>query len=494
MDYPIYKSEKSENLFSKNKEVETNNTNQEFYHSSDNIHKKNTTSTLSGNSTLEVKDKNKFNTQSSKNMNKNLLSETRNKIIEKIKNQYKQKEINYIIKDTITKNDEDLNKQLLINKTLNYQNNKVNINNNTYEGNEKMNSNNKINENINNLTNIIKPINDNIMVTQFNTIFPKEKKDKKILEKLKEITEEKTEKEKNKTIDSIEKNNNNIKENKEIIKEKLIEKTKSLKKKKKYIIPENIKTEKIVPTYKFISSLNELDSLSNEEKIEKLYEINIYLYQELIETRTKNNLLIEELKRKGNENKDDKYKGYLLYENEQLIKKNHENERIIDYLLKKLNMSQLNENKHNIGYYEIRNKINFKKKRLKKKKHFNLSDILEINNIHSNRNDRFINSSNSNINYKIKSSSMTKNILNSDSPIKTSILDLKNNNNIINNKNIVKNIKNYSNVEIGINKKNEFFDYYKIDRIKTCYACLFGINNYSKGYSPIVYSPNYLSN
>ncbi len=157
-------------------------------------------------------------------------------------------------------------------------------------------------------------------------------------------------------------------------------------------------------------------------------------------------------------------------------------------------MSQLNENKHNIGYYEIRNKINFKKKRLKKKKHFNLSDILEINNIHSNRNDRFINSSNSNINYKIKSSSMTKNILNSDSPIKTSILDLKNNNNIINNKNIVKNIKNYSNVEIGINKKNEFFDYYKIDRIKTCYACLFGINNYSKGYSPIVYSPNYLSN
>ena len=81
-----------------------------------------------------------------------------------------------------------------------------------------MNSNNKINENINNLTNIIKPINDNIMVTQFNTIFPKEKKDKKILEKLKEITEEKTEKEKYKTIDSIEKNNNNIKENKEIIK------------------------------------------------------------------------------------------------------------------------------------------------------------------------------------------------------------------------------------------------------------------------------------
>ena len=232
-----------------------------------------------------------------------------------------------------------------------------------------------------------------------------------------------------------------------------------------------------------------MDSLSNEAKIEKLYEINIYLYQELIETRTKNNLLIEELKRKENDNNNDKYKGYLLYENEQLLKKNHENERIIDYLLKKLNMSLLNDNKHNIGYYEINNKINFKKKKLKKK-NFNLSDILDINSINSNRNERFINSSNSNLKYQIKSSSTTKNILSSDSPIKTSILDLKNNNNIIRHKKI----KNFSNVDTGNNINNEFYDYYGIDRIKTCYACLFGMNNYSKGYSPIIYSPNYLSN
>ena len=342
--------------------METNNTNQEFYHSSDNIHKKNTTSTLTGNSTLEVKDKNKFNNYSSKNTNKNLLNETRNKIIEKIKNQYKKKEINYIIKDKITKNDEDFNKQIVINKKYDYQNNKVNINNNTYKANENSNSNYKLKENLNNLKDINKPINENNITTQIKTILSKEKNDKKPLDKLKEIIEVNTEKEKYKTIDSTEKNQYNINENKEIIKEKMIEKSKSLKKKKKYIIPENIKSEKIVPTYKFISSLNELDSLSNEAKIEKLYEINIYLYQELIETRTKNNLLIEELKRKENDNNDDKYKGYLLYENEQLLKKNHENERIIDYLLKKLNMSLLNDNKHNIGYYEINNKINFKKK------------------------------------------------------------------------------------------------------------------------------------
>ena len=489
MDYPTFNSEKSESLFSKTKEVISNNINKEFCRSSDNINKKNTISTLTGNSTLEVKDKNKFNNYSSKNTNKNLLNETRNKIIEKIKNQYKKKEINYIIKDKITKNDEDFNKQIVINKKYDYQNNKVNINNNTYKANENSNSNYKLKENLNNLKDINKPINENNITTQLKTILSKEKNDKKPLDKLKEIIEVNTEKEKYKTIDSTEKNQYNINENKEIIKEKMIEKSKSLKKKKKYIIPENIKSEKIVPTYKFISSLNELDSLSNEAKIEKLYEINIYLYQELIETRTKNNLLIEELKRKENDNNDDKYKGYLLYENEQLLKKNHENERIIDYLLKKLNMSLLNDNKHNIGYYEINNKINFKKKKLKKK-NFNLSDILDINSINSNRNERFINSSNSNLKYQIKSSSTTKNILSSDSPIKTSILDLKNNNNIIRHKKI----KNFSNVETGNNINNEFYDYYGIDRIKTCYACLFGMNNYSKGYSPIICSPNYLSN
>ena len=494
MDYPIYKHEKSESLFSKPKEVISSNINKEFYNSSDNIHKKNTTSTLTGNSTLEVKDKNKFNNDSIKNTNKNLLNETRNKIIEKIKNQKKQKEINYIIDDKITKNNEGSNNQILINKKIDYQNNKVNIYNNNYEGKDKNNLNYQLKENINNLKDN-KSINENNITNPLKTLFLKEKNDKKSIGKLKEITEEKTEnfiqteKEKSKTIELIENNKNNIIEKNESIKEKKIEKSKSFKMKKKYIVPENIKTNKIVPTYKFISSLNELDLLSNEEKIEKLYEINIHLYQELIETRTKNNLLIKELKRKENDNNDDKYKGYLLYENEQLLKKNHENERIIDYLLKKLNMSVLNDNKHNIGYYEIKNKINFKKKKFKKKK-FNLSDILDINYINSNRNDKNINLSNSNLNNKTKSYSTTKNILNSDSP-KITILDLKSNNNNINR---YKNIKNYSNVEIGNNKNNDFLDYYGIDRIKTCYACLFGMNNYSKGYSPIVCSPNYLSN
>ena len=97
-------------------------------------------------------------------------------------------------------------------------------------------------------------------------------------------------------------NNSNNKE-----KEKLNEKI--IKRKKKYLIPENIKSDKIVPIYKFISSLNELDSFSDEEKIQKLFEINLNLYQELIDTKTKNNMLIEELKRKEEE-KDDKFNKY----------------------------------------------------------------------------------------------------------------------------------------------------------------------------------------
>ena len=48
------------------------------------------------------------------------------------------------------------------------------------------------------------------------------------------------------------------------------------------------------------------------------------------------------------------------------------------------------------------------------------------------------------------------------------------------------------------NNKNrnitDFYDYYGskgVDRTKTCFACLFGNSNYTKGYSPISCSPNY---
>ncbi len=48
--------------------------------------------------------------------------------------------------------------------------------------------------------------------------------------------------------------------------------------------------------------------------------------------------------------------------------------------------------------------------------------------------------------------------------------------------------------EDGIGKlEKSFYDYYndsKSDRHKTCFACLFGNNNYSKGYSPLMCSPN----
>ena len=39
----------------------------------------------------------------------------------------------------------------------------------------------------------------------------------------------------------------------------------------------------------------------------------------------------------------------------------------------------------------------------------------------------------------------------------------------------------------------QFYDYYSEEngeRAKPCYACLFGINNYTKGYSPLMCSPH----
>ena len=49
------------------------------------------------------------------------------------------------------------------------------------------------------------------------------------------------------------------------------------------------------------------------------------------------------------------------------------------------------------------------------------------------------------------------------------------------------------NIEEYSDNKTQFYDYYndtKKDRVKNCYGCLFGNNNYTKGYSPLMCSPN----
>ena len=516
----------------------------DFNNNSETYHKNTTLASLSGNSTSNDSEKNKFYNHLGKNFNKNIY-DTRLKIIEKIKNKYTCKDSNSKIKEQIVKNnldqpnlidnydssfknnynnilkiknkqDENIWKMNIKSKKYNENNSNLSDDNNN-ENNNNENQNIKKENNFNSLKKSDKIINNNNkVITQFNSIFPKDSNDKKILEQLNEVTEEKTEnyisiekekeKENNKLKDlkkekpninlnnmetnkSIEmnlidnkKDNINNSNNKE--KEKLNEKI--IKRKKKYLIPENIKSDKIVPIYKFISSLNELDSFSDEEKIQKLFEINLNLYQELIDTKTKNNMLIEELKRKEEE-KDDKFNGYLLNENEKLIEKNKENERIIDYLLKKLNLQIQKKNKinRNIFYDDIKNEIKIRPKSNRRKN--NYTDILDYN---------INNLSNSNNFSNTKSISISKNLtsFNSLSPQKT-LNDFRNSKIKFTKKTLNK--KSEYKKDISYINNNEFFDYYGkngIDRIKTCYACLFGKSNYTKGYSPIVCSPHYINN
>ncbi len=531
-----YNSNTNGNLSSEQKHFSSEKF-KDLHISSETYHKN---ANLSGNSTSHDSEKNKLYNHLGKSLNKNNLYDTRLKIIEQIKNKYKNKESSYTIKEQIVKNNLD-QPNLIDNYDSSFKNNyngKLKTKENNEENNGKINiQSKKINENkstfseennnienenvkkendinLNNLKKNNKAINNNNkIITQFNSIFPKDSNDKKISKQLNEVTEEKTEnyisiekekeinklkdskkeesninldnKETNKSIEMNLIENNNENNNNSNNKEKEKSSEKIIKTKKKYLIPENIKSDKIVPKYKFISSLNELDSLSNEEKIQKLFEINLNLYQELIDTKTKNNILIEELKRKEEE-KDDKFNGYLLNDNEKLVEKNKENERIIDYLLNKLNLQIQKKNKitRNIFYDDIKNQITIKPKSNRRKN--NYTDIFDLNINYLSNSNNFSNT---------KSISISKYVTsyNSLSPQKP-LNDFRNSKLKCNRKKLSNEYKN----DISyIKNNNEFFDYYGkngVDRIKTCYACLFGKNNYTKGYSPIVCSPNYINN
>ena len=530
-----YNSNTNGNLSSEQKHFSSEKF-KDLHISSETYHKN---ANLSGNSTSHDSEKNKLYNHLGKSLNKNNLYDTRLKIIEQIKNKYKNKESSYTIKEQIVKNNLDQpnlidnydssfknnyksksksknNKEENIGK-INIKSKKINENkSNVSDDNNNIENENNKKENDTNLNNLKKNNkiinNNNKVITQFNSIFPKDSNDKQ-LNQLNEVTEEKTEnyisiekekeinklkdskieesninldnKETNKSIEMNLIENNNENNNNSNNKEKEKSSEKIIKTKKKYLIPENIKSDKIVPKYKFISSLNELDSLSDEEKIQKLFEINLNLYQELIDTKTKNNMLIEELKRKE-EVKDDKFNGYLLNDNEKLVEKNKENERIIDYLLNKLNLQIQKKNKitRNIFYDDIQNQITIKPKSNRRKN--NYTDIFDLNINYLSNSNNFSNT---------KSISISKYVTsyNSLSPQKP-LNDFRNSKLKCNRKKLSNEYKN----DISyIKNNNEFFDYYGkngVDRIKTCYACLFGKNNYTKGYSPIVCSPNYINN
>ena len=537
------------NLYNESK-YNNENLNRDLYNTTQNFQNYkgsliNTSSMISGNTTsYEITDKNTFHNHFIRNNNENQSFERRQQIVEEIKNEYLNKEPNYIIQDNIIRNDYKSNIPISINnkniqedndelvhltskKFINVEENnqeekKENIlnkipdkninnniiNNNNNEINTQINNSNQIN-NRNEKINI--PLKDNNVTTQFKVIFPKEKKG---IDELNDVTEERTENyismenEINKITDSIEKektndNKKNIKKNKNK-NEKKENKSKSKGKKKKYFDSSKLNNQKIVPSYKYFSSLEELNPYSNEEKIIKLFENNLNLYQELTEARNKIEILNEELRRKNGES-EDKFRGYLLDENNKLMNKNKENEKIIDYLLRKLNMrkkpKKINHSYKTLYHYDdIKKEVRREGRSNSGKKNNINSNIIYDYNTSLMKSNNLNNLSSSNFNssnyQKKKKSKLTSPKRVKSKKKELSLDDLNNENDIleIRKKKRPKTSKHLKSPNNKNRNITDFYDYYGskgVDRTKTCFACLFGNSNYTKGYSPIACSPNY---
>lgn len=246
------------NLYNESK-YNNENLNRDLYNTTQNFQNYkgspiNTSSMISGNTTsYEITDKNTFHNHFIRNNNENQSFERRQQIVEEIKNEYLNKEPNYIIQDNIIRNDYKSNIPISINnKNIQEDNDElvhltskkfINVEENNQEEKKEnncnkitdkninyniINNNNEINNQSNNSNNINRnekiniPLKDNNVTTQFKVIFPKEKKG---IDELNDVTEERTENyismenEINKITDSIEKektndNKKNIKKNK----------------------------------------------------------------------------------------------------------------------------------------------------------------------------------------------------------------------------------------------------------------------------------------
>ena len=240
--------------------------------------------------------------------------------------------------------------------------------------------------------------------------------------------------------------------------------------------------EKIkVPKYKHISSLDEISKFDLNEQIKRLFHNNLQLYQELNDLRNENYLLRKELKRKnnikGNNDNEDKFKNFILNENEKLNQINRNNEKILDGLIEKINEitkkknieNEEDENLNIISYNELSEEPD--------KIKFILDKILPLNKKNKYLNNKNFNMKLNNDLIKLKNFSINN---------KKDVNDIK--------ENIIKTHKKSLSSDV-IKKENnenktEFYDYYNKERNKNCYACLFGHNNYTKGYSPLMCSPN----
>ena len=291
---------------------------------------------------------------------------------------------------------------------------------------------------------------------------------------------------------------------------------------KKDKIKEQFYDKNQIPKYKYISSLDELSKYSPEEQIKRLFHQNLKLNQELNDLRKENNILKDEIKNKNNDNikspknEEDKFKNYILNENEKLNKINRINEKILDGLIDKINeiikkqniSNAENEDSNLISYNQLfeepdNTKIILdkilslnKKKKILKNKQINSKKLSnnKSNELTSFKNLQLINNFtdenyNENNNYNVKYYNTNYNIENQSN----NIPETKYKNKIYHKKSNSTNSNELINTQEYSDNNTQFYDYYndtKKERVKNCYGCLYGNNHYTKGYSPLICSPN----
>ena len=215
---------------------------------------------------------------------------------------------------------------------------------------------------------------------------------------------------------------------------------------------------------------DKIKNLPIQEQLKLLYENNKDLYNTLKRLQNKYNLL----KNKNNSffEKNSNFKNFILKENEDLKRINKNYEKLIEPLVDYVNEINNYFNKEEIDTSKLKNLA----------KNFDEKDVNNNTNELQNMCD-YINSCKNDV---LKILENPKKFLN-----KKKVDFLKNNNNNIERKNkfLNNNNKTSYNNNLDINNINDYYDYYS-NRNIICPACLLGICNSNRGYSPLLCGPH----
>ena len=214
---------------------------------------------------------------------------------------------------------------------------------------------------------------------------------------------------------------------------------------------------------------DKIKNLPIQEQLKLLYENNKDLFNTLKRLQNKYNLL----KNKDNSlfEKNSNFKNFILKENEDLKRINKNYEKLIEPLVDYVNEINNYFNKEEIDTSKLKNLA----------KNFDEKDVNNNTNELQNMCD-YINSCKNDV---LKILENPKKFLN-----KKKVDFLKNNDNNIERKNkFLNNNKTTYNNNLDINNINDYYDYYS-NRNIICPACLLGICNSNRGYSPLLCGPH----